>query len=101
MKTKLTTNHAQGHNANMVLAVSGHTPNFQKVVEELLDAVDDATDACDGYFQKEYASQLFEIVLRDFYQAACASGAVGTVAARGALPSDCQSKIDGECHLPV
>jgi tetrahydromethanopterin S-methyltransferase subunit H len=72
MKTNETTTSDSTGN-NTLLAVSGQTPNFQKVVEELLDAVDDATDSYDGYFQKEYASQLFEIVLRDFYQAACAT----------------------------
>lgn len=58
-----------------LLAVNG-SPNFKNVVEKLLDAVDDATDEYDRSFTKDYAAQLFEIVIRDFYRAACANGAV-------------------------
>lgn len=65
----------QPNGSNMVLAVSGQPPNFQNVVEELLDAVDDATDSDNGCFQKDYAAQLFSIVLRDFFHAAYTSSA--------------------------
>lgn len=97
METKTTTNHAQGHNANIVLAVSGQPfPSIEEVIKTL-DLAQCEIRAFYKRFNYKDSNVLRQIdTVHEALKAASASGAVDTVATGGNEKCTCP---DDQCLL--